>query len=395
MATRTASAQPPKPTPSRLRTPVDTVLFATTLALVAFGFWMVFGTSFFQSMDSPKLGNDPFFFVKRQTAGAIMGGFALCVMMRTGYWNLKTYALPILFGCLILLALVWPLHFPGLAIKDNGAWRWLGHGSARFQPSELAKLGIIIYLASMYSRSGLKIRNFESGLLPPLIPAILALILIEREPDLGTAMVLFAAVGTILAVAGARRRHLALFVGLGLIAVLLFGFAFGHRGSRIQTYVNPCQNREFGGDQVCNSLYAVGSGGLLGEGIGQGKQKYLLTQANCDFIFATIAEELGFFRASFVLLGLMIVGWRGFRIAYSTKDRFGSLLASGIAALISWQALINVGVATGSIPATGVPLPFISYGSSSLVLLMGGIGILLNIAQYPEGEPAPLQKRRL
>jgi len=375
--------------------PVDTVLFATTLALIAFGFWMVFGTSFFQSMDSAKMGNDPLYFVKLQAKGVIVGAVALWFTMRTGYWKWKQYAIPLMLATLIILCAVWPFHLPGLAIRENGAWRWFGHGALRFQPSELAKVTLVIYLAAMYARPGLRVRVFETGFLPPLIPAFLYFLLIEREPDLGTAMVLFLSAGTILIVAGARKRHIALFFGIGVLAVLLFGFGFGHRGGRMSTFVNPCINRDYGGDQVCNSLYAVGSGGLLGEGMGQGKQKYLLTQANCDFIFATIAEELGFFRSSLVIGCLLLIGWRGFRIALYTKDRFGSLLAAGIAAVISWQALINIAVATGSIPATGVPLPFISFGSSSMLFLMAGIGILLNIAQHPEGEPPQLQRRRV
>ncbi len=194
---------------------------------------------------------------------------------------------------------------------------------------------------------------------------------------------------TIFFLAGARKRHLALITAVAFVAVLLIGFQFGHRAGRITAFLHPEKDMQGIGYQIYHARLAVGSGLWVGEGLGQGREKYYLPQGNSDFIFATMAEELGFVGCLPVLLALCVVGWRGFRIALRTRDRFGQLLATGIAALISWQALINIAVVTGSIPATGVPLPFISLGSSSLILLLAGIGILLNIAQHPvpPGQP--------
>ncbi len=369
------------------RLPVDRLLFAATLALLVIGLWMVFDSSYVKTLDSPKLGNDAFFFVKRQAVGAIVGLFALFTLMRVGYWNLRRLAVPLMLLGLGLLCTVW---LPHIGINENHANRWVAFGPIRFQPSEFAKLSLILYLAALLSRPHGNVRELSEGLGPPLTITAFYLILIEREPDLGTAFVLFLAVLTQCFLAGARKRHLLLVCAVGGLAVLLLGFGFGHRSGRITAFLHPDKDRQGIGYQIFHSELAIGSGGLFGTGLGQGKQKYFLPQGNSDFIFATLAEELGLFRTVPVLLLLCLVGWRGFRIACQTKDRFGALLAAGIAALISWQALINVAVATASIPATGVPLPFISYGSSSLVFLLAGIGILLNIAQHPlpPGQPA-------
>ncbi|HZP84853.1 MAG TPA: putative lipid II flippase FtsW [Chthonomonadaceae bacterium] len=369
------------------RMPVDRLLFLATLSLLVIGLWMVFDSSYVKTLDSTKLGNDAFFFVKRQAVGAIVGLFALFTLMRFGYWHLRRLAVPLMLLGLALLCAVW---LPRIGINENNANRWVAYGPIRFQPSEFAKLSLMIYLAALLSRPHCKVRELGEGLGPPLTVTALYLLLIEREPDLGTAFVLFLAVLTQLFLAGARKRHLVLICAVTGLAVLLMGFGFGHRAGRITAFLHPEHDIEGIGYQIFHSKLAIGSGGWFGEGLGQGKQKYFLPQGNSDFIFATLAEELGFVRTVPILLLLCLVGWRGFRIACQTRDRFGALLAAGIAALISWQAIVNIAVATASIPATGVPLPFISYGSSSLVFLLAGIGILLNIAQHPTppGSPA-------
>ncbi|HZO91049.1 MAG TPA: putative lipid II flippase FtsW [Chthonomonadaceae bacterium] len=373
---------------ARSRLPVDRLLFTATLALLVIGLWMVFDASYVKTLDSARMGHDAFFFVKRQAVGAILGLGALFTMMRVGYWHLRRLAVPLMLLGLVCLCAVW---LPRIGINENHANRWVALGPIRFQPSELAKLTLIIYLAALLSRVHCNVRDLGQGLGPPLAVTTLYLILIEREPDLGTAFVLFLAVLTQCFLAGARKRHLALVCAVGGLAVLLMGFGFGHRAGRITTFLHPEKDTQGIGYQIFHSRLAIGSGGWSGAGLGEGREKYFLPQGNTDFIFATIAEELGFFRTASVLGLLCLVGWRGFRIACQTRDRFGALLAAGIAALISWQALINVAVATASIPATGVPLPFISYGSSSLVFLLAGIGILLNIAQNPTPPGQPVE----
>lgn len=379
---RQQTTHPPiaRPQTNRVKLPIDTVLFGTMLALIVVGLWMVFDASYVKTLDNAKMGHDAFYFVKKQSAGVIAGFGAVWLMMRLGYWRLRKLAMPLMVTGLILLAAV---YLPHLGVRENNAMRWLNLGPLKFQPSELAKLTLILYLARLLSRRDCDVRDLVGGLGAPLFVTGLYLILIEREPDLGTAFVLFLAALTQMFLAGARKRHLVGICAVTGMAVLLMGFGWGHRTGRIKAYLHPDQDVQGIGYQVFHSLLAVGSGRWLGQGLGEGREKYYLPQGNSDFIFATLAEELGFVRTVPVLALLCLLGWRGFWIAINAKDRFAMLLAAGISALISWQALINIGVATGAIPATGVPLPFISFGSSSLVFLMTGIGLLLNIAQHP------------
>lgn len=375
----TTSAPAVKTSPT-LRRPTDHILFAATLLLVVLGLWMVFDASYVKTLDSDKLGHNAYHFVQRQAQGWIVGTVALFVMMQTGYWRLRRFAAPLMIIGLLLLAAV---YLPHVGVRINNATRWIRY-PITWQPSEFAKMTLLFYLAALLSRPTLDIGDLGSrGLGPLLCVTAVYLILIDREPDLGTAIVLFMAALTQFFMAGAKMKHiLGILAGAGAF-IALFGFAFGHRSGRIQTFLHPERDKQGPGYQTYHSKLAVGSGGLVGVGLGQGREKYYLPEPYNDFIFATIAEEFGLV-GTVSFLGLFcLVGWRGFRIACSTKDRFGALLAAGIAALISWQAIINIAVATNSIPATGVPLPFVSYGSSSLFFLLGGIGILLNIAQHP------------
>ena len=375
--------------PSRLKMPVDNLLFGAMLALIVFGLWMVFDSSYVKTLDDARTHYDAFYFLRKQAVGAFIGIGALFAAMRFGYWTLRRVAVPLMGASLLLLIAVW---LPHIGVTENNAHRWLNLGGPlKFQPSEVAKLALIAYLAALFSRPTCKIRDFADGLAPPLLVVGLTCLLIEREPDLGTAAVVFVTAMTVFFVAGARKRHIALITGVTALAVGLLGFGFGHRNGRIDVYLHPEKYKTGIGYQVYHSKLAVGSGGWMGAGLGRGREKYYLPQGDTDFIFSTVAEELGFLRTLPLLLGLMLVAWRGFRIASQCKDRFGSLLASGITALICWQALVNIAVATASIPATGVPLPFISFGSSSLILFMVGIGLLLNIAQHPT---PPAQEKR-
>ncbi|MCS6776983.1 MAG: putative peptidoglycan glycosyltransferase FtsW [Chloroherpetonaceae bacterium] len=366
------------------RMPIDIPLFGATLALVVIGIWMVLDTSYVRSLDNPEHGYDAFFLVRRQAVGAVVGMCALFWMMRTDYWRLRRLAVPGMLVGVVLLCCVW---VPGIGKELNHAHRWVDLGPVTFQPSEVAKFTLLLYLAAILSRPDRNVRYLgEKGLSAPLLVAGVYLLLIEREPDLGTAFVLFLAVLTQLFLAGARKRHLLLILLICGLAVLLYGLrgdGIGHRAGRLTAFVNPDHDRQGIGFQVYHARLAIGSGGWFGQGLGQSREKSYIPQANSDFVFATLAEELGFVRTVPVITLLFIVGWRGFRIAWCTRDRFGALLAGGIAALISWQAIVNIAVATAAIPATGVPLPFISHGSTALVLTMAGVGVLLNIAQYP------------
>jgi cell division protein FtsW len=286
---------------------------------------------------------------------------------------------------IIGLALLVSVWLPGIGIAKNGAHRWIGHEPFSVQPSEFAKLAVIIYLAALLSRNNYNIRSVGDGLIVPVCVIAVFAFLVEREPDLGTAAILFLAAMTVLYLAGARIKHLAALVAAAaLLFILVSVFGHGFRNGRLTSFLNPEKDYYGRGFQVTRGLVAVGSGGVLGVGIGAGREKFYLPEANSDFIFATIAEEGGLW-GSLIIIGLLfLVGRQGFLIARRTNDPFGSLLAAGIAAMISWQAIINVAVVTHLIPATGVPLPFISFGGSSLLFLLTGIGILLNISQHPD-----------
>lgn len=363
----------------RRRAPADYLLFNVTLALLVIGLVMVFDTSYARSMDA---GSDAFASLKRQASYAGVGLAAMLLVMRIGYWRLRRWSPLLLMLALCGLIAVW---IPPIGIEKNGASRWIGYGALQVQPSEFAKLALMLYLSALLSRSVYNVRDFMDGLAVPLVVVSLFVILVEREPDLGTAAVMGLSSLTLLYLAGARKRHLA---GIGAVAALLVvaaTLAHGYRTDRITGFIDPEADYHGRGYQLTRGLLAVGSGGLLGVGLGAGREKFYLPEANTDFIFATIAEETGLWGSLLVIGLLFVVGWRGFAIARRTRDAFGAMLAAGISATISWQALLNVAVVTGSVPSTGVPLPFVSAGGSSLVFLLVSVGILLNIAQHPEG----------
>lgn len=370
--------------------PADNVLFLAVICLVAVGVCMAFNTSFFRigirefaTNPASSFGN-----VIQQFKGVIAGLLVMWGITKIGYWKLRQIAVPLMFLGGFLLLACW---FPGIGIEKGGAHRWVRLGMM-FQPSELAKIGLIIYLAALMSRANFRVHEFNDfGLRPAVVVSAIYFLLIEREPDLGTAAVVIATALTMMFMAGAKLRHLAGVVGVGLLLVVMVGMRHGgvaHRNQRIVAYLNPESDPKGIGYQVRHARYAVGSGRLLGEGIGQGKEKLYLPQSDSDFVFCTLAEELGFVRLLPILTLYVVVAWRGFAIAQKTKDRFGALLASGVASLISWQAVLNIGVATTLLPATGVPLPFISTGATSLFALMAGIGILLSVSQHPNVVPS-------
>jgi len=366
---------------ARRRDAPDPVLFNVVLALIVVGLAAVFSASFARSLDLSRIQNDAYFLLKRQAVFAVFGVVAMLGMMRVGYWRLRAWAVPLLFLSLVLLLLVW---VPGIGLTRNGAARWIGWGPAQIQPSEIAKLALMIYLAALLSRGNLRIQDFWDGLFAPLCVIGVFFLLIEREPDMGTAFVLGLASLVVLYAAGARKRHLAAVMGVAFLGFVCLTLTHGFRVERLITFVRPDADPLGSGYQIRHGILAVGSGGILGMGIGAGREKFYLPEASTDFIFATIAEEAGLV-GSLVVIGLLLtLARQGFAIARRTRDRFGSLLATGISALISCQAVVNIAVVTASIPATGVPLPFISSGGTSLVFMLCGVGILLNISQHPD-----------
>lgn len=368
---------------SKQKFPIGILLFGVILILVLIGLLMVFESSYPKSLSTLKTQGDAYLYLKKQTIGLGVGLVALFILSYFDYRKLRAAATPLLFVSIVMLCLVWIPHFRP---AGSVAARWISFGSFKFQPSELAKVGLILYLAARLSRKNRNARDLKKGLLPPVIISLFVLLLIEREPDLGTAVVLFLTMITQLFLAGARKRHLFYLVSLCALAGLVATGSFGHRQKRFDTWHDPFKDRKGATYQMYQSLSAVGSGRWFGVGLGQGKQKFSMPEGESDFIFATMAEELGFARVVPVMSLLFVVGAIGFWIALHAKDQFGSLLAGGIAALIIWQAFINIAVVTNTIPATGVPLPFISFGSTSLSILLACVGILINIAHSSDDE---------
>jgi cell division protein FtsW len=349
-----------------------------TLTLAALGIAMVFDGSLAAHYVSSPDGTKLWSIISRHVESVVAGTAVMFLLSRYQCQRLRNLAPPVMIGALVLLMAVWVPH---IGRVENNAARWIKLGPLQAQPSEFAKLAIVLYLSALLSRSSRNIRAFTESVLPALLVTGLTLALIEREPDLGTAFVLFMEFITILYIAGARRHHIiAVCVGTALV-VLAFGFVFGHRQGRITAFLHPDRDPSGLGYQVFHSRLAVGSGRMIGLGLGFGREKYYLPQADSDFVVSTFAEETGFVGCS-VLIGLYAAYcFTAIEIAHLTRDRFSRLLAWGTASMVAWQSLVNLSVATGAIPATGVPLPFVSFGSSSLVMCLAASGILMSISR--------------
>jgi cell division protein FtsW len=345
--------------------------------LLSIGVVMVFSASQYVTIIRYE---DTFYFFKRQVMWAILGIGAMLFMMNFDYFRVKKWVGPILIIGLVLLILV---LLPGIGKEVNGSRRWINLGIVSFAPAELVKLCLITFVAFCLSKKQAMLQSFIKGVLPYLFVMGIAAGLILLQPDLGTAVTLCGTIMIMLLAAGARMSHL---YGLGGLGVGLVGLAIylePYRMRRFLAFMDPAADPQGAGYHIIQSLYAIGSGGLFGMGLGQSKQKFLyLPENHTDFIFAIIGEELGFIGATLVILLFLLFTWRGLKIALTSPDPFASLLATGITCGIVLQALINMAVVTGSMPVTGVPLPFISFGGTSLVFTMAGVGILLNISKY-------------
>jgi cell division protein FtsW len=358
---------------------MDKLLLILTITLIGVGIVSVFDASYATEL---RTRHSEYLLVAKQARWAVMGLFAMLVAMRVPYWTWRKYAFPGVCAAIILLVAV---LIPHLGHTINGARRWIGPGVLQLQPSEFAKLALILYLAHVCTVLGPRLKRLQEGLLPLLFVVGLTCMLIEKEPDLGTALVLCGTAMIMMYVAGARGRHLGSLLGIVSVGVLLYSVSKSYRLHRLIAFTDPKAYQLDNGYQVWHALIAIGSGGFGGRGLGDGIEKIFIPMAPTDFIFPVIAEEWGFIGALIVVTLFLLVAARGFTIAHATKDRFGSLLATGITTLIALQSVINIAVATSSIPDTGVPLPFISYGGSALLLMMTSIGLLLNISRYPDG----------
>ncbi|HZK17714.1 MAG TPA: putative lipid II flippase FtsW [Clostridia bacterium] len=357
------------------RNPPDFIIFLVVLVLLSIGTVMVFSASKY-----PALVNmgDAFHYLKRQLIYVFLGIIAMFVAMGVDYKVYKRWSFPTLLAALVCLVLVLVV-----GEESHDAVRWIRIGPVTFQPSEFVKLSIIIFTAYGLSIRRDKILSLTHGMLPYLVITGLAAGLILLQPDLGTAISLAGTVFIMLFAAGAKTSNLA---SLGLLAsagVAALIYREPYRMKRFLAFLDPWADPRDTGFHIIQSLYALGSGGLFGLGLGQSRQQFLyLPESHTDFVFAILAEETGFIGGSLVILLYILLVWRGLRIALTTSDPFASLLATGITAGIGLQAVINIGVVTGSMPVTGVTLPLVSFGGTSLLFTMVGIGILLNISKH-------------
>ncbi len=354
----------------------DLYLFAAVVALISLGIVMIYSSSAIVALD--QFG-DSAFFLKRQLLWSLLGLGSMTVALTIHYRRLRR-ATPVLL--LLVTAALGAVLIPGIGRVAGGARRWLVLGPASFQPAEAAKLILVLYLANFLTNRGAAVRQFRS-LRAPLVVGGLFFALLVVQPDMGSAMLVVAVGGVMLFLGGANLWHLIGLVLAGLPVLGLITLLEPYRVRRLLAFLDPWKDPRGSGFQIIQSLLALGSGGLWGVGLGASRQKFFyLPERHTDFIFSIIGEELGLLGTGLVVALFALVAYRGFRIARTAPDRYGALLASGITAVLVGQAMLNVGVVTGVLPITGVPLPFISFGGSSLLMSCLGVGILLNISQY-------------
>jgi cell division protein FtsW len=354
----------------------DMWLFGVAVVLLSAGVVMVYSASAIVAAD--RFG-DPYFFLKRQLAWAVLGAGALWAALRVDYRRLEALVLPLLVLAAVLLVLV---LVPPFGQEINGTRRWIRLGPVSFQPAELAKLALVVYLAAFLARRAEARQDFVRGFAPPLVVAGGLAVLVLLQPDLGNCLTLLVLTLALLYLAGSRVKHLALLLlpALPLLAIAIY--LAPYRLRRITAFLDPWTDPRGAGFQIIQSWLALGGGGVVGRGIGASQQKlFYLPEAHTDFIFAIVGEELGFLGAVAMVALFAVLVWRGLRIGLRAPDPFGAYLALGITVLIATQVLMNLGVVTGMLPTKGLPLPFISFGGSALVLTLLATGVLLNISQ--------------
>lgn len=325
-------------------------------------------------------GNNNYYFVGKQALSLVIGLVLMFIAQGIDYRSLKKHSIVLLLVTIVLLTVA---LLPGIGKELKGAQRWIGIGFINFQPSEIAKLTFIIYLSSWFANKE------KVNILPLLLVMGVMAVLIIAQPDLGTLTIIVGIAIAMFFAAGGSYVQLAL--GVGALAALfgIFIRSSSYRWQRFLTFMNPGAETQGAGYHINQAILAVGSGGIMGLGFGKSVQKYLyLPEPYSDSIFAIIAEELGFARTSLVILAFAAIAWRGFKIAQRVPDKFGKLLATGITSWILFQAFVNIGAITGVLPLTGVPLPFISYGGSSLIATLTAVGILANISKQANAHAA-------
>jgi cell division protein FtsW len=362
--------------------PPDYLLLVAAAMLLVMGLLAVYSSSF--AVGYHEYG-DTNYFVARQAVFALIGLGAMVFFMRMDYNRLRRISILLMFGALIGLFLV---LVPGIGVERNGASRWLEFGPLSIQPSEYAKFAVIIYISAWLSSRGQDINKFSLGFVPFVL--ILGIVggLVVAEPDMGTTIIILLTACTLFFVAGAPLSHLALLLAVGgFICYMVVGLR-DYQFDRLVSFVDPGADPQGGGFQIIQLLIALGSGGPLGLGWSESRQKFFyVPSSHTDGVFAILGEEVGFIGLMFILFVFGFFIYRGLKVTMEARDRFATLVGIGIVSWIAFQSLINIGGITRTIPLTGVPLPFLSYGGSSLISLMAAVGVLLSISRYSTAQP--------
>ena len=359
----------------KLQTKGDVYLLIAVILLSILGVIFIYSAS---NYSAKKTYNDSFYFVKKQVIGIILG---IVVMIAVGFFDykkLKKFSLPLSIISIILLTLVF---VPGLGVENYGAKRWIGFGGLTIQPSEIAKLSLILFTATYISKNPEKAKSFK-GILPVLLYGGLNCILIIIEPNMSITVCVGMLTMSLLFACGAKLKILLGIILPALLVGVILIVSEPYRFSRLLAFIDPWSNPKGEGYQLLQSLYALGSGGWFGVGLFNSRQKYsFLPFAESDFILSVIGEEVGFIGLSFLFLLIGFIIFRGLKIASKSKDIFGFLLAVGITLIFGIQSIVNALVVTGSIPPTGLPLPLVSSGNTSIIIFMAEMGVLFNISK--------------
>ena len=374
-----------EPRPPATRDSGWIVLAAVVAVLSVVGLMMVLSAS---SVEAFRSYGGSWVFFLRQLSWVAVGALALLVAAAVDYHRWRGLVVPLMMTAFVLLVAV---LIPGVGVTVSGSTRWLAFGPVRVQPSELAKLAVLLFSADLLARRAQAgwLHDARTTLRPVLLTGGILAGLILCQPDMGTAMVVVLIVVVTLFVGGVPLRQISVLTAVTTVSALVLGLGAGYRRARMMSFLRPFEDFSNAGYQLSQSLVAFGTGSFAGVGLGASRAKWgFLPNAHTDFIFAIIGEELGLLGSLFVLSLFAVFAVVGVRTALRAPDRFGTLVAAGVTAWVAGQAVVNMGAVTGMLPVTGVPLPFVSFGGSALVVTMAAVGILLNIARHGSGRPA-------
>lgn len=359
----------------------DYVLLACFAAVLLFGLIMLASAS--SPFGYRKFG-DSYFFIKRQLLyGVVPGIIAFLFFAKYDYRKLFRFATPLAVFAMILLCLVF---IPGIGASFNtGAHSWISFGNFSFQPAEVVKLILIIFMSAFLVNKGQHITDLQQGFLPALVVGGIPILLVLLQPDVGTVSVLFTILFGLLLIAGARWRDLGALALSGLVGLVILVLVAPYRAARLTTFLHPELDPQGIGYHINQAFLAIGSGGFFGLGLGRSRQKFqYLPEVHADSIFAVISEEMGFLFAGLFIVLLVYICFRCLRIAREAPDQFGRLLVSGITIWFMVQSFFNIGAIVGLMPLTGLPLPFVSHGGTALMITMAALGIIINVSKHTE-----------